>query len=156
VPEANGALDPTLGGAGLIVFAVGDSFAEAESFDLPAASWQRTGSGASSGYRYRDANGSIKTVVLRNGRLTIRGDGASLYSLADAPQGEMGMALSLGSGLGFCASAPARAPASKYDSPTVFTGVKGETVPATCPDVPRPPVGSASEAFLSLPIDLID
>jgi YVTN family beta-propeller protein len=158
VPAPGGALDPTLGGAALTIFAVGDIFSESVFLDLPASLWQRIGSSASPGYRYRDTTGAgpIKSIVLRNGRLSIRGSGPGLYSLADAPQGEMAIALALGDGHGFCASAPARVPASTHDSATAFNGEKGTTVPTTCPDVPRPPVGSASEAFLTLPDDLVD
>ena len=158
VPAPASSLDPTVGGAKLTIFAVGDTFPEVAFIDLPASSWQQTGTGANPGYRYRDTTGAgpIKTIVLRSGKLTIRGNGAGLYSLGDAPQGEMGVALALGSGNGFCASAPARTPASAHDSTTTFDGEKGTAVPASCPDVPRPPVGSASEAFLSFPATLVD
>jgi DNA-binding beta-propeller fold protein YncE len=158
VPAPGSALDPTVGGAKLTIFAVGDTFAEATLIDLPIANWGQTGTPSNPGFRYRDTTGagSIRTILVRNGRLTIRGEGADLYSLADAPQGEMGIALAFGNGNGFCASAPARSPASKHDTTTAFNGEKGTTVPAICPDVPRPPVGSASEAFLSVPVTLVD
>ena len=70
------------------------------------------------------------------GGLTIRGNGASLFSLSQAPQGTMALRVELGSGPELCAAAPARSPAASNDNTARFIGVKPSAPPAVCPAVP--------------------
>jgi DNA-binding beta-propeller fold protein YncE len=150
--------DPTAVGATLEIHRVDGFLGDGVSLTLPAVHWQQTGTAAKPGYRYRapaGLDGPISSVVIRNGRLTIRGRGADLYSLAEAPQGAMALRMSLGSGLTWCTSAPARTPAFPYDSTERFEGVRNTAPPAVCPALPSEP-GSASEAFLSPLESLLD
>src|SRR5262249_18764908 len=68
---------PTLGG-GHVRARSGTSDA---TYDMPAANWSAAGSGAASGYQYRDSAllaGPIKTVKIRRGRFKLVGRGAQL------------------------------------------------------------------------------
>lgn len=128
------------GGARLIVQRVGGTPADVVTLDLPAARWVRTGRGATAGYRYRDArreDGPITSVVVNHTGVTIRGAGAALLSLAGAPEGAIALRLELGAGVIWCASAPAREPALRYDSTSRFDGVRDTSAPTTCPAVPH-------------------
>lgn len=164
VPEFGSDGDPTSagasgGGATLTIYPAGGDLSDAVELDLAADHWQRIGSDARPGYRYKDAKlteGPIKKVSLRNGTLSISGNGAGLYSLADAPQGEMALRLRLGTGDVFCAAAEARDPAIKNDSPSRFMGVGNAPQPNPCPPLNPAPYGSASAAFLNAPPSLLD
>jgi hypothetical protein len=106
---------------------------------LPAAGWARTGSGTSPGYKYvdkRNLNGPITSVSLRNDRLKLRGRGAALYSLAEAPHGSMTVRLELGARTGFCAVAPAKLPTASNDSTSKFNGERNTPAPTRCPPLP--------------------
>jgi hypothetical protein len=147
------------GGAKLTIYSSGGNMSAAVELDLAAARWQRSGSAARPGYRYKDSNltdGPISKVSLRNGTLTISGKGAGLYTLENAPQGEMALRLQLGSGEVLCGSAEAKSPASKHDSVARFTGLKNSPQPDLCPPLNPGPYGSASAAFLSTPTSLLD
>jgi len=72
--------------------------------------------------------------LLGKGKLRIRGTGAGLPSLASAPQGTMVVRLRLGARAGFCAAAPAKAPASSNDTPAKFTG--SALAQLACPPLP--------------------
>ena len=132
---------------------------DAVQFSLPASRWERTGSATKPGYRYKDSGqieGPIQKVSLRNDKLSISGRGAELYSLADAPQGEMVLRLTLGSGVEFCATAEPKSPASRHDTPAKFNGDKASPIPEACPPLIATPYGSASQAFLAAPASLLD
>ena len=157
-PAFGSPADPTAVGATLQIYKVDGFLEDSVTVNLPAAHWGQTGTAAQPGYKYRDPqglDGPITSVVVRNGRLTIRGRGAGLYALADAPQGALALRLNLGSSLTWCAAAPARAPAFPYDSAGRFEGVRNSPAPAICPVVPTEP-GSASEAFLTPLESLLD
>ncbi len=126
---------------------------------LPASRWERTGSAARPGYRYKDSGqveGPIQKILLRNGKLSIAGRGADLYSLADAPVGEMVLRLTLGSGVEFCSTAQPKSPAERHDTTSKFNGDKASPIPEACPSMLPTPYGSASQAFLEAPASLMD
>ena len=75
-------------------------------------------------------------MSIRNGTLSIRGSGAGMYQLDNAPQGGMAVRLKLGGELEFCAAAPPKAPATSNDTTTRFVGVRNTYAPAFCPVVP--------------------
>jgi sugar lactone lactonase YvrE len=142
VPVFFGSGDPTAlgatgGGATLTVYNPGGT--EKVVLQLPAGKWVATGTVSRPGYRYRDAtraSGPITSVALANGRLSLSGKGSALYSLANAPQGTMALRLRLGSGVEFCAVAPAKAPATTNDTTSKFAGAPNSPPPAVCPPVP--------------------
>jgi len=139
VPAPASPGDPTVGGAVLTVYRVGGAPGSSEAIALPSLNWTPTGSGATAGYKYRDPGrgfGPIKSVVLKKDRLTIRGNGSALFSLANAPQGQMALRFALISGPTMCATAPARSPATTNDNTTRFNGVKPSEAPTVCPAVP--------------------
>lgn len=157
-PAFGGPGDPTSagstgGGAVLTVYKVGGSPDDVYSYVLPPALWSQTGNALLPGYKYKDGKateGPIKKVRLAKGRLTVVGKGDGLYELAGAPQENMAVRLELGTGIELCATAPARSPASKFDSSRRFEGVKDSPPPAACPPVPQDPgYGSASKAFVA-------
>jgi len=164
VPEFGSEGDPTSsgnsgGGATLTIYPTAGDLSDAVELDLPATRWERSGSTLRPGYRYKDSQlseGPINKVSLRNGTLTISGKGAGLYTLEEAPQGEMALRLRLGTGEVFCAAAEARDPSSKNDSTSRFMGVKNSGQPDPCPPLNAAPYGSASAAFLSAPPSLLD
>jgi hypothetical protein len=67
----------------------------------------------------------------------------------------MAVRLRLGTGVTWCASAPARPPVATNDTAAKFIGVTNAPPPITCPDVPGV-VGSASRAFLDRPASLVE
>ena len=164
VPPFGGAGDPTAagesgGGATLTLYSSTDYLDDAVQLSLPAARWERTGSAARPGYRYKDSEqveGPIQKVTLRSGKLSIAGRGADLYPLADAPQGQMVFRLTLGSGLEFCATTEPRSPAERHDTTGKFNGYTASPAPASCPPLLPTPDGSASQAFLTAPASLLD
>ena len=124
------------GGATLTIHQAGGNPEDAVELDLAASRWQRRGSATKPGYSYKDSNsidGPISKVSLRNGTLTISGKGAGLYTLEDAPQGELALRLRLGTGDAFCTAAEAKDPPSKNDSTARFIGVKNSPLPNACP-----------------------
>jgi DNA-binding beta-propeller fold protein YncE len=158
VPAFGSSSDPTTAGATVVIYQVGGSTGELVTLNLPAANWSQTGTAAKPGYKYRDPQGiqgPINSAVLRNGRLTIRGRGAQLYPLADAPQGTMALRMNLGGSLTWCAAAPARTPSVSFDTTARFEGVKNSPAPASCPALPSG-YGSPSRAFLATPASLLD
>lgn len=156
-PHFGSASDPTSagatgGGAVLTVYKVDGTPDDVYTYDLPASLWSQTGNAALPGYKYKDSQateGPIKKVRLAKGKLVVTGKGDGIYGLPGAPQEEMAIRLQLGSGIEFCAAAPARSPASKFDSTRKFDGEKHTPAPAGCPPVPQEPgYGSASKAFV--------
>ncbi len=140
------------GGAVVTVYKVGGSPDDVYTYVLPAGLWSQSGNVLLPGYKYKDSKatqGPIKKVRLAKGRLTIVGKGDGIYELAGAPQEDLAIRLKLGTGIELCATAPARSPASKYDSTRRFEGEKDSPPPAACPPIPQEPsYGSASKAFV--------
>ena len=142
VPAWLGAGDPTVdgpGGGGAVLTIYRGDRDEAVELVLPAANWQRSGTAARPGYRYRDpsgANGPIRTITLTGARLVINGKGAGSYSLAGSPQGEMALRLDLGGAVEMCAVTPPRDPSGTNDSTAQFRGEKNVVAPAECPRSP--------------------
>jgi DNA-binding beta-propeller fold protein YncE len=106
---------------------------------LPASGWVRTGIGTNPGYKYtdkRNLSGPITAVVVRNGRLKLRGKGAALSSLADAAHGAFTVRIELGARTGFCATAPAKLPTTTHDTTERFNGARNTPAPSQCPPLP--------------------
>jgi hypothetical protein len=132
VPAFDSAGDPTLGGAVLQVYGAGD----AVTLSLPAAHWLRTGSAAKPGYKYVDKrreSGPVGSITVKDGSLRVKAKGAASYSLAGAPQGTMALRLQLGSGVVYCAAAPAKEPAAANDTTAKFNGGRHTPPPPACP-----------------------
>src|SRR5262249_10524412 len=141
VPPWDSAGDPTIvgstGGAFIVLSSVNNP-GETLAISLPQSHWTRIGSSTKQGYKYSDralVDGPIKSVTVKDGKISISGKGAALFSLADAPQGTVALRLYLGSAPapGFCAAAPAKAPATSNDTPAKFTGAPNTPPPAPCP-----------------------
>jgi hypothetical protein len=129
--------ESTGGGATLTVYKPGGT--EKVVLTLPVAHWSLSGTFLLPRYRYRDSlrtSGPITRITLRNGRLSLSGAGAGLYSLVNAPQGSLAVRLRLGTGAEYCAVAPVLAPATTNDSTAQFVGKPNSPPPATCPPVP--------------------
>ena len=123
----------------LIVYKPGGTPADKVSIPLPVTSWRTIGTSSQPGYKYRDPGhlaGPVHVVALRKGRLTVKGKGAQLYGLGNAPQGSLAVRLQLGSGVEFCALAPARPPEIRNDTTLSFVGVPHAPAPVSCPPVP--------------------
>jgi hypothetical protein len=131
--------DPTpagsAGGGGEITIHGGTAGNAVLTLPLPASGWTAT----SSGYDYRDKpnlHGPISSVTLRNGRLRVKGRGAALYSLAEAPHGAITVRIEIGSRTGFCVTAEAKQPTTSHDTTARFNGTRNPPIPPACP--PRP------------------
>jgi hypothetical protein len=106
---------------------------------LPAERWQRVGPASKPGYKYADKrreSGPITAIMVKNDNLTVKGKGAPLFPLVGAPQAIVTVRLQLGSGVAFCAAAPAKEPATSNDSTARFVGVRRSPAPADCSPVP--------------------
>ena len=139
VPAWDAPGDPTLpgsaGGAFLTIYAAGGG-SDKVVIPLPASQWVRVGSVTRPGYKYVDklhVAGPIIAATLRNGALSLRGNGPELYPLTHAPQGTVGVRLKLGKSVGFCTAAPAKIPALNNDTTGKFTGTRNTPAPALCP-----------------------
>ena len=143
VPAPGSAADPTTagaagGGATLTIYRT-DGGTDKVVLPLAAARWTKTGSITNPGFQYRDSkreDGPIAAVTLRNGTLAIRGSGAGLYQLDNAPQGGIALRLQIAGELEFCAAVAPKAPAASNDTTTKFTSERNVAAPADCPDVP--------------------
>ncbi len=136
-PAFSSAGDPTIAGATLIVH--GADQAQVVTLSLPAARWERVGSASRPGYRYRDSDridGPIKSILVRDSKLVIRGKGAGLYELDGAPQGDIVLRLELGSGTEYCTVVSPRTPGAANDTAAKFNGVRNTAAPAECPRFP--------------------
>ncbi len=135
-PAWDSGSDPTLVGATVTLYRFAGT--SAATIALPASHWQRTGSPAKPGYRYKDrdrVNGPIHSATLKGDKLIIKGKGAGLVPLADAPQGTMVLRFTAGD-LAYCAAVPAMTPAAKHDTTKAFNGAKHTAAPAPCPALP--------------------
>ena len=149
VPAQGGSGDPTLNGATITVYRP-DGSGTPVTIALPAAGWRASGGTPAKRFLYSDPRGTagpIRSVQVTSRALTLRGTGAALFSLADAPQGSVAVRVKLGSEVEFCAAAPAKtSAATSNDSTSRFVGAPNTAAPAVCP--PLPVVGSTSRAFL--------
>jgi hypothetical protein len=100
-PVPGGASDPTTAGATLTLY--NPTTQESETYNLPSGHWQGLGNPAGSrGYKYKDrdqVNGPCKRVIVKPGKLVkavCKGDQIG-YTLDEATQGRMSVALSAGS-----------------------------------------------------------
>jgi len=150
VPPPGGDVgDPTLLGATLSVYNGAGLASDAVVVDLPASRW----SARRRGYRYRDPQGPIRSVVLRPDLLVVRGGGSAWgYTLDEPRQGRIAVRLDLTSRT-LCAEAPARSrgnpPSTEAsDRPGRFIAARPSPPPASCPPVPA---GSPSGAFVEPP-----
>jgi hypothetical protein len=151
VPPAPGSDgDPTLHGARLRVYNANGS-GEQISVDLNPADWMPLGT---SGYSYKgpdSENGPVKSARIITDRITLKG-GKSLwpYTLNEPSQGRIAVRLTLGTGIDWCAEAPAKASGNppstaRNDKVDKFLAAKKTPAPASCP---QPPIGSPGGAFL--------
>src|SRR5262249_1664856 len=142
--------DPTLHGATLTVYnAVGQTTDEV-TVPLPAGpEWTAIGS---SGFKWKSKTGPITLVLIKQGKLQVKGGKSSWgSSLDETRQVEVAVRLILADGRGWCASAPAKESGSppspdKNDHVDKFQSQKKAPPPATCPTTPS---GSPSGAFLN-------
>ena len=105
---------------------------------LLAGQWSRLGS---NGWRYTNSSGPITSIMLRPDMLTVRGGNASwTYTLNELAQGRVAVRLALGTGVMWCADAPARAignPPSTAANDHVDKFRSGNTpAPGACPATP--------------------
>jgi hypothetical protein len=147
-PLPGGDGDPTVHGATLVVYNSNGS-GEVVTVDLAAADWDIAATGV---YRYRGPDdGPVKTVTILTDKVTIKGGKAGWgYTLDEPAQGRVAVRLALGTGVAWCADAPAKASGTppstaKHDKVDKFIGAKNTPAPASCPAVPS---GSPSAAFL--------
>jgi hypothetical protein len=119
---------------------------------LPASGWTKIGKTTATGWKFKDAVGPIRQVLVKNDQIVVKG-GKSLwtYTLDEPSQGRVAVRLRLGSDSGWCADAPAQAKGNppstaSNDRPGKFKAQPKSPAPASCP--PVPPVGSPSGAFL--------
>jgi hypothetical protein len=105
---------------------------------LAANGWTVSGSIAKEKYRYRSVKGASTSakVTVGNGRLTVKVSGVGSFALTNAPEGTLAVRLRLGTGIEYCAVAPAKAPAATDDTTTKFVAVSNAAAPASCPAVP--------------------
>jgi len=78
--------------------------------------------------------GPIAAVTLRNGTLSIRGNGPGIYQLDNAPQGGLALRLQLGGAVELCAAVGPKDAAN--DTTGKFVGVRNANAPVSCPPVP--------------------
>ncbi len=139
-PPRDGAGDPTLHGATLAVYNASGLTPEFAPVALPAVLWTRMGSGAQpKGYRYRDPNftrRAITAVTVSTDAITITGGGVFWpYTLQAPSQGAVAVRLSLGTGVIWCAEAPAKTKPSKKvnDRKGRFVAQPNSQPPLVCP-----------------------
>ena len=141
VPAPGSAADPTSagangGGATLTVYRT-DGGTDKVVLPLGVARWKKTGTATNPGFSYGDpkhADGPIAAVTLRNGTLSIRGNGPGIYQLDNAPQGGLALRLQLGGAIEFCAAVGPKDAAN--DTTGKFVGVRNANAPVSCPPVP--------------------
>jgi sugar lactone lactonase YvrE len=144
VPTPGGVGDPTVGGATLVVYNSAGS-GERVTVTLPAAGWRLIGSSAAPrGYRFvrLDRADPVSRVIVKADQIKIRGGDENWgYSLDEPSQGRIALRLRLGSGVPWCADAPAKAsgnPPSTSGNDRVdrFTAQPKAPPPGICPPVP--------------------
>jgi len=137
-PARGGAGDPTVLGGTLQVYDAAGLTPDAIEIPLPASGWTALASKTRfRGWKFKGpATGPIKSISLTADKITVSGGKALFaYTLDDPAQGSVAVVLRLGTDA-WCAAAPAKQPASRYDHPGKFTAVPHSSPPATCPAVP--------------------
>ena len=132
-PALLGTGDPSIHGGALTIYN-GAGKGGKVVIDLPASAWLRSGTTDAPTYKFASSTGPISSIVLRNGLLQIKGKGAGLLPLANAPQGWVAMRLRTGFTRPLCANAQAASPT--VDTTSRFDSVKAAPIPATCPAIP--------------------
>src|SRR5262249_1787657 len=120
--------DPTLGGTtgGGATLTVYDSNGSGEKIvvTLPASGWTASDTASRPHpYRFRstDSNGPVSRITVKKDQVKIRGGKSNWgYTLDEAHQGRIAVRLRLGTGMTWCADAPAKSPASSYDKVDKF------------------------------------
>jgi YVTN family beta-propeller protein len=154
VPPAPGSAgDPTVNGGALVVYNAAGLTNDETELTLPASGWTLLGKPSSpKGWRFRSANGPVRSLVIKPNSLTAKVRGATFgYTLDEAQQGTVAVFVRLGANAGWCAVAPARTagnpPSSaKFDKPGKFVSAKNIAAPGECAALPGG--GSPSGAFL--------
>jgi endonuclease/exonuclease/phosphatase family metal-dependent hydrolase len=126
--------DPALG-ASLLVFASNASGHCRAEIELPAMNWHALGGdGAGTGWRYRDntgAAGGIRKVVVRSGKILVKGSGAEFPCGMEAEQQAVPVAMVLRLGdVRYCASFGGDVATNKRGR---FRATNA-SAPAACPD----------------------
>jgi hypothetical protein len=141
VPAPGSAADPTSaganGGGAILTIYRTDGGTDKIELNLAAGRWKKGGTAAKPSYSYSDskhADGPITAISLRNGTLSIRGNGAGIYQLDNAPQGGLALRLELGGAIQLCATAPPKD--ASNDTTSKFVGVRNSNAPVTCPPIP--------------------
>ena len=124
--------DPSLG-ASLLVFASNANGHCRANVELPAANWRPLGS-AGAGWVYRDPAGAaqgIRKVVVRAGRIVVRGKGAAFPCGLEADQQAVPVAVALRlGGVRYCAAFGGEV---RRNQPGRFRA-RNALAPASCPD----------------------
>jgi len=134
-PPANGSGDPTLFGAELRVYNATGATADDVTVPLPSG-WSVVGGPSSfKGYRYSNPAGPVRAIKVVNDKITVKGGGAGWpYTLDEPAQQAVAVQLRLGSGVTWCASAPAKPSAtSQNDRVDRFVGEPKSPPPPSCP-----------------------
>jgi len=149
-PAPGGAGDPTLHGGELIVYntAGGPEFVF---IALNPLAWDTIGSVSNPrGYRFtgNDPNGPVQQVLIKDDKITIKAGRENWpYTLGEPSQGSIGIQLTLGTAVTWCAEGgePVPAFAPKKDETDKFIARRNTPAPVACPPLPG---GSPSGAFL--------
>jgi YVTN family beta-propeller protein len=128
-PTPGSAGDPTLGGAVLSVYNAAGVTGDRVTVALPATGWRAL----RNGYRFSGGRaGPISGVVVRFDGIVVKGGGSTFgYSLDEVTQERVAVRLTLGSGIRWCAEAPAA-----IDRTDRFVGQRDAAPPAFCPPMP--------------------
>ena len=124
--------DPSIHGGSITIYN-GEGKTNKAVIDLPATGWTRGGTATAPTYKFK-GTGAIGVIDLRNGLLVIKGKGAVLLGLANAPQGSVAVRLRVGFDPAMCAKAPALS--ASVDTPARFDSAKSAPKPVVCPPVP--------------------
>ena len=149
VPARATAGDPTPGGAtgGGAVLEVYNSNGSGERamVVLPASGWTALDDTQTPrGYKFKSAlpTDAITRVLVRGNFVRVRGGKNNWsYTLEEPTQGRVAVRMTMGSGLRWCADAPAKSSGTppstaSYDRVDKFVGVRRSPPPVTCPPIP--------------------
>jgi DNA-binding beta-propeller fold protein YncE len=150
VPPPGGAGDPTVHGAELIVYntAGGTEFVF---IALNPLAWEILGNVSNpKGYRFtgNDPNGPVQKIIIKDDKISITaGRDNWPYTLDEPSQGSIGIQLTLGTAVTWCAEGGEPVPvfAPKKDETDKFIARRNTPPPVACPPLPG---GSPSGAFV--------
>jgi DNA-binding beta-propeller fold protein YncE len=157
VPPARGSAgDPTLGAAELVVYNTAGG-GDMVQLLLDSSAWTTLGSAANpKGYRFTgsDPDSPITRIDVKGNKLTIKGGRARWpYTLDEPSQGSVGVRLTLGTAVTWCAEAGQPGFPPKRDQVDRYIARRKTPPPASCPPLPG---GSPSGAFLGPTGGLLD